>query len=237
MAIELSTAGVKVYWCVRAYLPDALEAFTHIPHIKAIPDINPEPATHETTDLEQEEWKTYIPGLKDVGGAISLTANNTKDFLTEWGELLDEYASGYANGEKTYFCVYIPGLSRAFYFDGEPARLGLSAIDVDAVLEIEPHITLSGVQGWLPRPHEGVDFIVELAEVTGGYEATLDPDNLTFYVKFGASVAKPEYDEELTLAQWTAYTSGALIEADPGDEIVIVAVEGGKAKGTFKTTV
>lgn len=233
MAIELSTAGVKLYWCVRAYLPDALEAFTHMPHIKSIPDLNPEPATHETTDLEQEEWKTYISGLKDVGGSITFTANNTKNFISEWNDLMDDHASGVAAKERTFFCVYVPGLSRSFYFDGEPAHLGLSAIDVDSVLEVNPHVTVGGVHGWLPKPHEGVDFAVDVEKATGGYKVNLTP-SLTYYIKFGESVAKPAYDSAFTVGTWTSYTSGTLITPDEGDELVVVSVQGGKVTGTYK---
>ena len=49
----------------------------------------------------------------------------------------------------------IPGLTKAFYFAGNPSPLGLSAIEVDAVLEIEPYITPSEIKGWSAKPTAG----------------------------------------------------------------------------------
>ena len=63
--------------------------FTAVPGIKAIPDLNPEPSSLETTTLEALEWKTYIPGLKDPGGALAFTANNTEEFQTAWEALIE----------------------------------------------------------------------------------------------------------------------------------------------------
>lgn len=151
--IDLSTAGVSIQYCVETSPGERpTTGYTAIPGIKAIPDLNPEPSSLETTTLDATEWKTYIPGLKDVGGALAFTANNSEAFQTAWADLVEEAETGRDSGNSTWFVVVIPGLTKSFYFAGEPSPLGLSAIEVDSVLEIEPYITPSQVHGWDTAP-------------------------------------------------------------------------------------
>lgn len=156
MAIDLSTAGVSVNYAVEATegkMPTT--GFTKLTGIKAIPDINPEPSSLETTTLDATEWKTYIPGLKDPGGALAFTANNTEAFQTEWAALVEAAQTAAESGKATWFAIIIPGLTNAFLFSGDPSPLGLSAIEVDAVLEVDAYITPTAISGWGAAPTVG----------------------------------------------------------------------------------
>lgn len=156
MAIDLSTAGVTVQYAAETTAgTKPTTGYTKIPGIKAIPDLNPEPSGLDTTTLEAEEWKTYIQGLKDPGGAIQFTANNTEEFQTAWTTLVEAYNTAIAADKEVWFAVVIPGLTKSFYFSGKPSDLGLSAIEVDAVLEIQPYITPHKIGGWSTRPTTG----------------------------------------------------------------------------------
>lgn len=153
LAIDLSTAGVTLQYAVETTTGTRpTTGYTAVPGIKAIPDLNPEPSNLETTTLEALEWRTYIPGLKDPGGALAFTANNTEDFQTAWSALVSAASAAQEEGNSTWFAIVIPGLTKAFYFAGTPSDLGLSAIEVDAVLEIEPYITPSAIDGWQTKP-------------------------------------------------------------------------------------
>lgn len=58
MAMELSTAGVLLKYCVETTSGTRpLQGFTQVPSIKAIPDFNPEPESLEVTDLSDTEWR------------------------------------------------------------------------------------------------------------------------------------------------------------------------------------
>lgn len=156
MAIDLSTAGVTVQYAAETTAgTKPTTGYTKIPGIKAIPDLNPEPSGLDTTTLEAEEWKTYIQGLKDPGGAIQFTANNTEEFQTAWTTLVEAYNTAITTGKEVWFAVVIPGLTKSFYFSGKPSDLGLSAIEVDAVLEIQPYITPHKIGGWSAKPTMG----------------------------------------------------------------------------------
>lgn len=153
--IDLSSAGVTFQYCVEKTAGTRpTTGYTVLTGITSIPDLNPEPSNLETTTLDELEYRTYIPGLKDVGGAIAIGANNTEAFQTEWSALVEAAETGKTTGLSTWFAVVIPGLTNSFYFAGTPSPLGLSAIEVDSVLSIEAYITPSSIAGWQTAPTE-----------------------------------------------------------------------------------
>lgn len=149
MALELSTAGVSVAYAVEVTAGTRpTTGYTAIPNIKSTPDLNPEPSSLEVTDLSDTEWKRYIPGLKDPGGAIAFTANNTDGFQTAWTTLVSAATTAAASDKATWFEIKIPGLAKSFFFAGVPADLGLNAMEVDAVAEIDAYIAPNQIDGW-----------------------------------------------------------------------------------------
>ena len=153
--IDLSSAGVTLQYCAETTsgtMPTS--GYTKLPGIKSIPDLNPEPNAIQTTPLDELEWHTYVAGLKDPGGALQFGANNTEVFQEDWATMMSAYETASDAGLAMWFAVVIPGLTKAFYFAGQPSDLGLSAIEVDAVLEISPYITVSQIAGWQTKPTE-----------------------------------------------------------------------------------
>lgn len=149
MANELSTAGILLKYKVAAGTTPPAYNYTTIDNIKAIPEFNPEPSTLDVTDLSDTEWKRYIPGLKDPGGALGFTANLTSAFKTAWASLISAYETGQAATpiQNTWFEVMVPDFG-SFYFAGIPSDLGLPAIDVDSVFEGDVYITPNIIHGW-----------------------------------------------------------------------------------------
>ena len=153
MAIELSTAGVSLQYAVEATAGERpTTGYAPIIGIKSIPSLNPAPDTIETTDLSQTEFKTYIDGLKDLGGALEFTANLTQELQTLWDTIVAAYVDGKKTGKSMWFAVVIPGLTNAFYFRGNPSTQGLPAIEVNSVLETSLYITPTLVDGWEAKP-------------------------------------------------------------------------------------
>jgi len=57
MAIDLSTAGIRVGYAVETTAGTKPTAFTNLANPKSIPDMNPEPNTLDVTSLNDTEWK------------------------------------------------------------------------------------------------------------------------------------------------------------------------------------
>ena len=144
-AINLSTLGVQLHYAVETKAGDMpTTGYTRIYGIKSTPSLNPAPDTIETTTLDELEYKTYVDGLKDLGGALEFTFNLTQELTEKWDELMDAYEAGKAEGLRTWFAIVIPGLTDAFYFAGNPSAMGLPETSVNAVLEITNYITPVG---------------------------------------------------------------------------------------------
>lgn len=153
MAIELSSAGVSVQYAVEATAGTRPTAgYTKIPGIKSTPDLNPENSALDVTDLGDTEYKRYIAGLKDVGGTIAFTANNTEAFHTAWAAIVSAYETAIESDKGMWFAIVIPGLTKAFYMKVEPKELGLNAIEVDSVLEIDAYVAPQQIIGWDTKP-------------------------------------------------------------------------------------
>ena len=148
MALELSTAGVSLKYCVETTAGTRPTAsYTAVPNIKETPDFNPEPSTLEVTDLSDTVWKRYIAGLKDPGGALSFNANLTSAFKTAWETLVSAYETGIASSKATWFEINVPTVG-SFYFAGIPSELGINGMQVDAVAEVSVYITPNKIHGW-----------------------------------------------------------------------------------------
>lgn len=153
MAIELSSAGVTVQWAAETTAGQRpTTGYTKINGIKSTPDLNPETDSLEVTDLSDTEWKRYIGGLKDVGGDMAFGANNTEQFQTDWANLVTAYNEGAASNKELWFAIVIPGLTKAFYVSVVPQPLGLSAIEVSSVLEIDAYASPKKIEGWAAKP-------------------------------------------------------------------------------------
>jgi hypothetical protein len=148
MALEISTAGVGLRWCVETTAGTRpTTGYQIVPSIKETPDFNPEPSTLEVTDLSDLVWKRYIAGLKDPGGALSFTANLTSSFKTAWEGVVSAYNTGIASSKATWFEIVVPTVG-SFYFSGIPSTLGINGMSVDEVAEVSVYITPNQIHGW-----------------------------------------------------------------------------------------
>ncbi len=156
-AINLSTIGVQLWYAVETTAGTRpTTGYTRIYGIKSTPSLNPSPDTLETTTLDELEYKTYIDGLKDLGGAIEFTFNLTEELVTAWDALMTAYTAAKATGKATWFTIVVPGLSKSFYFTGNPSNMGLPETSVNTVLEITNYITPTNAPEKFDKPTNAV---------------------------------------------------------------------------------
>ena len=154
-AINLSTAGIHLYYAVEATAgtrPTTRSAYTDLEGVKSIPSLNPSPDSLETTTLNETEFKTYIDGLKDIGGALEFTWNLTENLITLWDTMMEAYTTAKAAGKATWFLIDIPGLTNGFYFTGNPSAMGIPEASVSSVLEITNYITPTNAPASYAKP-------------------------------------------------------------------------------------
>lgn len=159
MAIELSTAGIKVKWAVETTVGTRpTTGYTALTGVKSISEFNPEPNQIDVTPLEELEWHRYIPGLKDVGGAQQLTVNDYDDFRTSWDAMMTAYygdgtsqnPGAKSQGKALWIEYNVPGITSkpSFFYSAEPQDLGFNGAEVDSAYENVAYLTPNKVAGW-----------------------------------------------------------------------------------------
>jgi hypothetical protein len=149
MGIAISTAGVTFGYAVETSVGvRPTTGYTLIPDIKEIPEMNPEPETLESTTLAATEFKTYIEGLKDLGGALSFLANFTSELETAWAALVTAYKTTESTKKAVWFEVKHPKLEKSVFFTGQPSAMGLPAMAVNNILETNLYITPTNAPTW-----------------------------------------------------------------------------------------
>lgn len=151
--IYLSTIGVHFKYAVEATAGTRpTSGYTDLQGVKSIPSMTAAPDTLETTTLNETEYKTFIPGLKDLGGSLEFTFNLSNEIKTAWDNLVTAYATGIATGKKTWFLVDVPGLTNGLYFPGVPSPMGMPELGVNSVAEVSNTITPTGAPVWAAKP-------------------------------------------------------------------------------------
>ena len=153
MAINLSTAGIHLKYAVeqeKGTRPTT--GYIDLKGVKSTPNLNPSPDTLETTDLNETEYKTYIDGLKDLGGALEFNFNLTQELVETWETLMTAYEAAKASGKAVWFLIDIPGLTEGMYFPGNPSDMGIPETEVNSVLEITNYITPTGAPVRAEKP-------------------------------------------------------------------------------------
>lgn len=159
MSERLSTIGMYLMYKVEDTTGERpTSGYTRISEVKSVPSLSNPPEGLETSTLENLVYKSYTPGLIDLGGAIEFTANLTADLLEEWNDvLISAYNTAVSEGKQVWFVVVHRKLERAVYFTGAPTPIGLPEASVNSVLETPLYITPDSEPTWYARP---TDFAV-----------------------------------------------------------------------------
>ena len=157
MAIAISTIGIKVSYAFESVAGEGYSglSFTKIPQVKEIPEMNPSPDTIETTSFDNLEYKTYIDGLKDLGGSLDFTANYTQDLFDLWQDdngIMAQWASAKSSNKAMWLCIDIPDIDESCYLSVSPSALGLPPASTNTVMEITIHFTPVGEPVWDTDP-------------------------------------------------------------------------------------
>lgn len=161
MSIAISSIGVKVSYAFETIAGTRpTSGYKRIPEVKEIPEMNPQPETLETTSFDNLEYKTYIDGLKDLGGVLDFTANYTQALYDLWQTastgVMAQYASAKAEGKAMWLCIDIPSLNKSCYLSVIPSNLGLPAASINSIMELTLHFTPVGEPVWDSDPtYEG----------------------------------------------------------------------------------
>lgn len=154
--IRMSTAGMKLLYAFETEAGTRpTTGWKEVPEVTEMPETSAAPETIDATPLSSTKFRIYVPGLIDLGGALSYTANFSQDLLDLWNDtIVPDYEKNIAENKATWFCVYIPGFDDALYYTGVPTKIGGPAASVGEVLRITLPITPSNEPDWFEKPTE-----------------------------------------------------------------------------------
>lgn len=155
--IPLTSIGVKVSYAFESVAGTRpTTGYKLIPGVRELEGVDATPDAIETTSLENLEFKTYVPGLKDLGGTRTFTANFTQELQTLWGEVMTEWETAKASGKAMYICIDIPETTNSCYMSVIPSPLGLPDITTNSLLDARLYLTPVGEPIWASQPtYEG----------------------------------------------------------------------------------
>lgn len=152
MSQRYSTAGMRLYYVVETSAGTRpTTGLTKIPEIKSIPSFNSAPETIDSTTLEETEYRTYVEGLKDLGGALEFGANLTADLISVWESCVSAH-DALTSGKSMWFYIVHDHLEKAVAFEGDPSPLGLNESGVGTMLETTLYITPNSAPQWVTKP-------------------------------------------------------------------------------------
>lgn len=145
-AIDLSTAGIRIgvaYESTSGTRPTT--GYVNIPGPKSIPTMDDAPSLLDSTSLNAVSYKTYIQGLRDLGGGdIPITFNYTQAFCDTWDAMYSTTQANKATGKRTWIVFYIPGVDDSFFMPVDVVKRGQPGAEVDSVLETKAHFVPIG---------------------------------------------------------------------------------------------
>lgn len=134
-----NTAGVHLVWG-KAIIDSTTNAvtppttWTHIPGITSFPTLSAPPESLDATTTDELEYKVYIPGLKDLGGALEFTANHTPE--------LEAAVDAAIAGDANCFGIEYPApLSERYWWLGEVDEVRPGEIGVNEVITTTLYIS------------------------------------------------------------------------------------------------
>lgn len=146
--IPMTAAGTQLAYAVETVKGTMPTTANLIPDIKSVPNLNPQPEQHETTDLSCTKTKTYTAGLQDLSNAGTYTANLTTLLISEWKKLCATYETAKSDGKALWVFIKTPNLPTVA-FTAAVTPLGSNAREVNSVMEIDCFITPTGEPTWI----------------------------------------------------------------------------------------
>ena len=144
------TAGIHLHYAPETTAgTQPTSGFVRIPGITELPEIGGAPETYETTSLDNLEYKTYVEGLKDTGGALGISANDTPEFRSAVDAMITAQDTAEESGKTLWFFIVVPApINKQMAFPGKATPLGFGGAAINGVLTTTLYVTPSGEPKW-----------------------------------------------------------------------------------------
>lgn len=148
MALEITTVGAKVLYCIESTAGTRpATGYTEIPDINEAPEISLATDALDASNITDLITR-YAKGRQDPGGEKSFTCNHTEAFITAWETFKSAADAAFAQGKQAWIEYKFPGATKSFYWSCIPMQLGSNGIQQNSVDMIPASVICTGVEGW-----------------------------------------------------------------------------------------
>lgn len=114
-----------------------------VPGVTDLPDLDFDPDTIETTSYDNLDYKSYLPGLKDTGGIVSLEANYTEYGVGMWDGMTSTIEDD-TTGIKAWILIAIKGTTTRWFIPAKLVECGVPTAPVNDKVSISYKFTVLG---------------------------------------------------------------------------------------------
>ena len=114
-----------------------------VPGVTDLPDLDFDPDTIETTSYDNLDYKSYLPGLKDTGGVVSLEANYTEYGVGLWDGMTATIEAD-TTGIKAWILIAIKGTTTRWFIPAKLVECGVPTAPVNDKVSISYKLTVLG---------------------------------------------------------------------------------------------
>ena len=152
MALEITTVGAQVKYAFEATSGTRpTSGYTVLPDVNEAPEFDLSVETIDASNITDTVTR-YVPGRQDPGGDAAFTLNHTNAVVSAWDTLVTTTEANAAQGKRLWFAYVFPGADDAYYWSGQPRKLGSSGITQNSLSTIPAHCVVNDVAGWATAP-------------------------------------------------------------------------------------
>ncbi len=143
--IALTSIGTKISYAIETVSGERpVSGYKVIDGMKSTPELNIAPSVGDTTSFANEKYTSKAPLLREMPDSLEFGAVFGQEFADKWIELYEASELAKQDNKRTWFCIDIKGFDKAFYIVGEPQELGLSALEVNSVIDYNVFVVPTG---------------------------------------------------------------------------------------------
>lgn len=114
-----------------------------IPNVTGLPDLDFENDTIDVTSYDNTKNRSYLPGLKDTGGLLSLETNFNEYDVTMWDDIAKKVKED-TTGKIAWLMVDILGTKLKYFIPVIPTETGIPEAPVNDKVSQNLNFTVAG---------------------------------------------------------------------------------------------
>ena len=161
MAGEVSTAGIKISYCVEqtagvrptsGYQEKESGATLNIAeYVTGISGLTADFEQYDVTPLAETERHRFVKGLQGNDGNLSLSCNINPTSRNDWGLIVDAYEA-LTGGKGMWFAFTLPGDTQSAYFRCIPCPMGFPDVESASAVQGAVQLIENQYAGWAANP-------------------------------------------------------------------------------------